>query len=62
MFFWEDVAAGLSSNIYSETLLRRADGQTIHVIVPRQFSPALIMPVRCTWLPPRDHTDQRQVE
>ena len=32
MFFWEDVAAGLSNNIYSETLLRRADGQAIHVM------------------------------
>ncbi len=31
VFFWEDVAAGLSEHIYSETLLRRSDDQVIHV-------------------------------
>lgn len=31
MFFWEDVAAGLSDQIYSETRLRRQDGTTVQV-------------------------------
>lgn len=31
LFFWEDVAAGLASDIHSETLLRRADGGTLSV-------------------------------
>lgn len=31
MFFWEDVAAGLSDQIFSETLLRRRDGTTVQV-------------------------------
>jgi diguanylate cyclase (GGDEF)-like protein/PAS domain S-box-containing protein len=31
MFFWEDVAAGLSDQIFSETLLRRVDGATVQV-------------------------------
>ena len=30
-FFWEDVAAGLSSGIHSETLLRGADGVAVPV-------------------------------
>ena len=30
-FFWEDVAAGLSSGIHSETLLRGADGIAVPV-------------------------------
>ncbi len=29
--FWEDVAAGLSKNIFSESLLRKADNTIIHV-------------------------------
>ena len=31
VFFWEDVAAGLTDHIYSETLLLRQDGTTIQV-------------------------------
>ncbi len=31
IFFWEDVAAGLADSIQSETLLRHADGSTLHV-------------------------------
>ncbi len=31
VFFWEDVAAGLSESIFSETLLRRAEGGVVHV-------------------------------
>ncbi len=31
LFFWEDVAAGLSEQISSETLLRRQDGTTVQV-------------------------------
>lgn len=61
MFFWEDVAAGLSNNIYSETLLRRADGQAIHVmrrVSLVRFDNASSMYVVAI----RDHTDQRQVE
>ena len=34
--FWEDVAAGLSDSIHTETLLRRADGHT--VLVDRRVS------------------------
>ncbi|WMW80714.1 EAL domain-containing protein [Undibacterium cyanobacteriorum] len=61
MFFWEDVAAGLSNNIYSETLLRRADGQAIPVmrrVSLVRFDNASSMYVVAI----RDHTDQRQVE
>ncbi len=31
VFFWEDVAAGLSENIHSETLLKRADGSIVQI-------------------------------
>jgi len=31
VFFWEDVAAGLSENIHSETMLKRADGSIVQV-------------------------------
>ena len=31
MFFWEDVAAGLASDIHSETLLRHSDGRALSV-------------------------------
>lgn len=31
VFFWEDVAAGLSENIYSETLLKRVDDSVVQV-------------------------------
>lgn len=31
LFFWEDVAAGLTADIHSETLLRRQDGTTLSV-------------------------------
>ncbi|MFZ6655182.1 sensor domain-containing protein [Undibacterium sp. TJN19] len=31
VFFWEDVAAGLSENIHSETLLQRADNSIVQV-------------------------------
>ncbi len=61
MFFWEDVAAGLSNNIYSETLLRRADGQAIHVM--RRVTLARLDAATSMYVVAiRDHTDQRQVE
>ncbi|MDP2829061.1 MAG: EAL domain-containing protein [Sulfuricellaceae bacterium] len=31
VFFWEDVAAGLSEQICSQTLIKRASGESIHV-------------------------------
>jgi len=31
LFFWEDVAAGVSETIYSETMLTRADGSLVHL-------------------------------
>mgnify|MGYP000116570669 FL=1 len=61
MFFWEDVAAGLSNNIYSETLLRRADGQAIHVM-RRVSLVRLDIATSMYVVAIRDHTDQRQVE
>ncbi len=61
MYFWEDVAAGLSNNIYSETLLRRADQNVVHVmrrvtLIHLDADTALYV------VAIRDHTDQRQVE
>jgi diguanylate cyclase (GGDEF)-like protein/PAS domain S-box-containing protein len=61
MFFWEDVAAGLSNNIYSETLLRREDGQAIHVM-RRVTLARLDISTSMYVVAIRDHTDQRQVE
>ncbi|MBI3713673.1 MAG: EAL domain-containing protein [Burkholderiales bacterium] len=61
MYFWEDVAAGLSNNIYSETLLRRFDQSVVHVmrrvtLIHLDADTALYV------VAIRDHTDQRQVE
>lgn len=61
MYFWEDVAAGLSNNIYSETLLKRADGSVIHVM--RRVSLIHLDTDTAIYVVAiRDHTDQRQVE
>jgi diguanylate cyclase (GGDEF)-like protein/PAS domain S-box-containing protein len=61
IFFWEDVAAGLSDNIFSETLLQRADGSIIQVerrvtLVRIDLNTSLFV------LAIRDHSAQRQVE
>lgn len=61
MFFWEDVAAGLSNNIYSETLIRRSDGQVMNVM--RRVSLVRFDIEHSVYVVAiRDHTDQRQVE
>ncbi|MBR7800689.1 sensor domain-containing protein [Undibacterium fentianense] len=61
MFFWEDVAAGLSNNIYSETLLKRADDSIVQV-VRRVSLVHLDLETTLYVVAIRDHTDQRQVE
>ncbi|WP_428717938.1 sensor domain-containing protein [Undibacterium curvum] len=61
VFFWEDVAAGLSDSIYSETLLRRADNSVVQVerrvsLVKIGMDSSVYVVAIC------DHSDQRQVE
>ncbi|WP_394778031.1 EAL domain-containing protein [Undibacterium sp.] len=61
VFFWEDVAAGLSDNIFSETLLQRQDGSTIQV--ERRVSLVRVGLDNSVYVVAiRDHTSQRQVE
>lgn len=61
MYFWEDVAAGLSNNIYSETLLRRSDETVVHVM--RRVTLIHLDADNAVYVVAiRDHTDQRQVE
>ena len=61
MFFWEDVAAGLSNNIYSETLLKRADDSIVQVV--RRVSLVRLDQATALYVVAiRDHTDQRHVE
>lgn len=61
LFFWEDVAAGLSDNIFSETLLQRSDGSTIQV--ERQVTLVRLgLDTSLFVVAIRDHSDQRQVE
>ena len=61
VFFWEDVAAGLSENICSETLLQRADGSVVQVerkvtlVRLSQDSSVYVVAIN-------DHSSQRQVE
>lgn len=60
-YFWEEVAAGLPGQIFSETLLRRRDGQTVQV--ERRVS--LVMTGRDSAVyvvAARDQSAQRQVE
>ncbi|HEY8908133.1 MAG TPA: PAS domain-containing protein, partial [Rhodoferax sp.] len=60
-FFWEDVAAGLSDSIHSETLLRGADG--VAVAVERRVSlvwPEADRPVYLVGM--RDLRQQRSTE
>jgi diguanylate cyclase (GGDEF)-like protein/PAS domain S-box-containing protein len=61
LFFWEDVAAGLSDNIFSETLLQREDGSTVHVerrvtLVRMGVDNSMFV------VAIRDHSGQRRVE
>ena len=61
IFFWEDVAAGLSKNIFSETLLRKHDNSTIQVerrVTHVQFGHETSLYLVAI----RDHSSQRQVE
>ena len=61
LFFWEDVAAGLSDNIFSETLLQLADGSTIEV--ERRVSLIRLGTDTSFYVMAiRDHSDQRRVE
>ncbi|CAN5764774.1 EAL domain-containing protein [soil metagenome] len=61
LFFWEDVAAGLSDNIFSETLLQREDRSVIQV--ERQVTLIRIdMDSSIYVVAIRDHSNQRQVE
>ncbi|MBI3730519.1 MAG: EAL domain-containing protein [Burkholderiales bacterium] len=61
LFFWEDVAAGLSENIHSETLLKRADGSIVQierrVTLVRMGMDSSVYVVAIN-----DHSSQRQVE
>ncbi|MFZ6735759.1 sensor domain-containing protein [Undibacterium sp. Ji42W] len=61
VFFWEDVAAGLSENIHSETLLKRADGSIVQierrVTLLRMGLDSSVYVVAIN-----DHSSQRQVE
>ncbi len=61
IFFWEDVAAGQSDHIQSETLLRRADGQAVQV--ERRVSRVRVDEVnQCYVVGILDHSEQRRVE
>jgi diguanylate cyclase (GGDEF)-like protein/PAS domain S-box-containing protein len=61
IFFWEDVAAGQSDHIQSETLLRRADGQAVQV--ERRVSRVRVDEVnQCYVVGIMDHSEQRRVE
>ncbi len=61
MFFWEDVAAGLSDQIFSETLLRRRDGTTVQV--ERRVSLIKVSQGASVYVvAARDQSAQRQVE
>lgn len=61
IFFWEDVAAGVSDGIRSETLLRHADGTTRHV--ERRVSRVRPGPGQVVFVVSlRDLTDKRRVE
>ncbi|WP_342130001.1 sensor domain-containing protein [Hydrogenophaga sp. OTU3427] len=61
MFFWEDVAAGQSDHIQSETLLRRADGRAVQVErrVSRVRADDML---RFYVVGILDHSEQRRVE
>ncbi len=61
IFFWEDVAAGLSDHIFSETLLRRSDGSTVQV--ERQVKLIRLgLDTSLYVVAIRDHSNQRLAE
>jgi PAS domain S-box-containing protein len=61
LFFWEDAAAGLSDNIFSETLLQRNDHSTVHV--ERRVSLVRMGLDNSVYVVAiRDHSNQRRVE
>ncbi|MDE2428632.1 MAG: PAS domain S-box protein, partial [Burkholderiales bacterium] len=61
VFFWEDVAAGLSENIYSETMLQRADNSIVQV--ERRVTLVKVgMDSSIYVVAINDNTNQRQVE
>ena len=61
IFFWEDVAAGQSDQIQSETLLRRSDGQSVQV--ERRVSRVRVDEAnQCYVVGILDHSEQRRVE
>ena len=61
VFFWEDVAAGLSENIYSETLLECADKTVVQV--ERRVSLVRVgMDNSIFVVAVRDYTSQKQTE
>jgi diguanylate cyclase (GGDEF)-like protein/PAS domain S-box-containing protein len=61
VYFWEDVAAGLSDHILSETLLLRADGTTVPV--ERRVSRVVLADARAVFVVGiRDQSDERRVE
>jgi len=60
VFFWEDVAAGLSDHIFSETLLQRVDGETVPV--ERRVTPIVLEDVHCYLVGLRDQSEELRVE
>ena len=61
LFFWEDVAAGVSDAILSETLVRRRDGSTVQV--ERRVSRVWVAPEQSVYVVgARDLSEQRRTE
>lgn len=61
LFFWEDVAAGRSHSIRSDTLLRRADGEIRQI--ERQVEPLLLGQVKVGFVVSMvDRSEQRSAE
>ncbi|MDI6749771.1 MAG: EAL domain-containing protein [Rhodocyclaceae bacterium] len=61
VYFWEDVAAGLTDQIHSETLVRRADGTTLPV--ERRVSRIVLSDAASIFLVGiRDQSEERRIE
>jgi len=61
IYFWEDVAAGLSDHILSETLLNRADGSTVPV--ERRVSRVTLNDAAAIFVVGiRDQSEERRIE
>lgn len=61
VYFWEDVAAGLSDQIHSDTLVRRADGTTLPV--ERRVSRVVLSDAASIYLVGlRDQSEERRIE